>query len=195
MNEFQVGKMYNAIEYEQESSFTVLEKRKAVMYVVKWTDDEDETLAEPSIVEKWTEQWRLRNGSANDDENTLTVGKEYHGIKAGVESKFELLEKRDLVQYRIKWDYSDQEVLTEPSLMKKWTNAWKEKHGLENWESEGDTRRNVKVQAQVKESLELLKSQFKFRTESDVIQALLELYKETDYYPKKFINCLLELRR
>ena len=58
-----------------------------------------------------------------------------------------------------------------------------------------DTRKTVKVQANVKELLEELKREFGFKTESDVIFALVELYRSVNEYPRPFVERLLELRR
>lgn len=191
MKNFTIGKAYHAVRNGQERTFTLLKKRETAQYVLKWDNDNDPiTILEEGAIKAWKKEHGIQN-----DEDSFAIGNTYKINKEGHERTFVVIENRNSVKYFIKWDDDDQEIITELPLLNIWTEAWKQKYGLESLEVEGDTRRNVKVQGHVKESLEKLKSEFQFKTESDVIQALIELYQEVDYYPKKFVDRLLILRR
>jgi hypothetical protein len=58
-----------------------------------------------------------------------------------------------------------------------------------------DNRKTVKVTPEVKEALAELKEEWHLSNESDVIAALIDLFRFSDELPKPFLSTLIYLRK
>jgi hypothetical protein len=135
MKKYSVGKTYNAIEKGEERTFTVLEIRQIVVHIVKWDADEQAHHIYPAVLERVTKAWQVSHGleaDKNAPPNEFIIGKRYNAIKNGEQCIFTLLDKRDELQYFLRWNETDQEFVTNNGLMDIWTQSWKAKYRKEN---------------------------------------------------------------
>ncbi|WP_336766268.1 hypothetical protein [Paenibacillus sp. USHLN196] len=53
-------------------------------------------------------------------------------------------------------------------------------------------KKTLHVSPETKSDLEFLKKYFGVRSESDVVELLVQLYYKTEHFPQKFVHLLLE---